>query len=109
MRLITALLILAASLLLFSCDSTPEVRDEFKRSARVSAAGANDPEERLRDELGEFMVYFERTIGRMESAAIRAALTGDQPELAIGPNLTSTSGTLLPGCVTPFSRGRSMM
>ncbi len=81
MRLFTVLLILAAPLLLFSCDSTPEVRDEFKRSARVSAAGANDPEERLRDELGEFMVYFERTIGRMESAAIRAA-DGDQEELS---------------------------
>ena len=81
MRLFTALLILAASLLLFSCDSAPAARDEFKRSARVSAAGANDPEERLRDELGEFMVYFERTIARMENAAIRAA-DGDEEELS---------------------------
>ena len=80
MKLFATLLTLASSLLFVSCDSTPQARDEFKRSARVSAAGANDPEERLRDELGEFMVYFERNIGRMESTAIRAA-DGDQEKL----------------------------
>ena len=73
MRLFTNLLALAACLLLISCGSSAVSNDGFKRSARVSGAGANDPEERLRDELAEFMSYFQRTIARMEGVAIRAA------------------------------------
>ncbi|MCH2160464.1 MAG: hypothetical protein MK085_01185 [Phycisphaerales bacterium] len=49
--------------------STPA--QDGPRSARISSQGANDPRERLRDELGEFMVSFDRTLSRVEAAAAR--------------------------------------
>ena len=80
MHLVTTLILSSMCILLSSCGSVPQAGDDFKRSARVSVAGANDPEERLRDELAEFMVYFQQTIARMESVAIRAA-DGNESEL----------------------------
>ncbi|MDG2054869.1 MAG: hypothetical protein P8J86_09185 [Phycisphaerales bacterium] len=56
-----------------SCSSSQSTEDEFTRAARLTTQGASDPQERLRDELGEFMVYFERTIARLKTNAVRAA------------------------------------
>ena len=78
MRLFTALLILAASLLLFSCDSARQRR--VQEIGKSFCRWCNDPEERLRDELDGHGVL-ERTIARMENAAIRAA-DGDEEELS---------------------------
>ncbi|MEE2907373.1 MAG: hypothetical protein VX527_06010 [Planctomycetota bacterium] len=63
-----------------SCTPAPNAEGDFARAARVTAGAASDPQERLRDELGEFMVYFDRTITRLKNNAIRLA-DGNQEEL----------------------------
>ena len=55
-------LVLVTAAVLPSCTPSPNAESDFVRAARVTAAAASDPQERLRDELGEFMVYFERTV-----------------------------------------------
>ena len=70
------LLVIVASLPSFK--ASQGAQPELARLARLSSDGASDPQERLRDELGEFMVYFERTLTRLKGTAIRAA--NDDPE-----------------------------
>lgn len=70
----------ALSMALAACGTRPaKGPDEFVvRSARLNTQGANDPQERLRDELGEFKTSFDRIIARMEMSA--SSLAGDDPE-----------------------------
>ena len=70
----------AMTMALAACGIRPaKGPDEFVvRSARLNTQGANDPQERLRDELGEFKTSFDRIIARMEMSA--SSLAGDDPE-----------------------------
>ena len=51
---------------------------EGARKARTSSAAANDPNERLRDELAEFMVFLDRSLTRVEAQVARSNV--DDPE-----------------------------
>lgn len=79
MRCVSALVV-ATLVILTGCQSGQPSGDGFARTARVTGKAASDPQERLRDELGEFMAYFERTITRLKNNAIRLA-DGDPEEL----------------------------
>ena len=63
---------------LAACAPDSSQLQDGPRAARVSSQGANDPRERLRDELGEFMVSFDRTLSRLETTAARQVI--DDPE-----------------------------
>ena len=78
LRSIATVLFLVAAMSLPSLRASQSAEPQLARAARLSSEGASDPQERLRDELGEFMVYFERTLTRLKSTAIRAA--DDDPE-----------------------------
>ena len=79
-RTFATVLVLVTAAVLPSCTPAPNAEGDFARPARVTAGAASDPQERLRDELGEFMVYFERTITRLKNNAIRLA-DGNEEEL----------------------------
>lgn len=81
-RSLTTIVLWVVVTALLSFEASARDEAELARPARVSAEGANDPQERLRDELGEFMVYFERTLSRLKTTAIRAA-GGNTDELEI--------------------------
>ena len=72
-RSLTTIVLWVVLTALLSVEASASDEAKLARPARVSAEGANDPQERLRDELGEFMVYFERTLSRLKNTAIRAA------------------------------------
>ena len=57
MRCVSALVV-ATLVILTGCQSGQPSGDGFARTARVTGKAASDPQERLRDELGEFMAYF---------------------------------------------------
>ncbi len=79
-RILFTCLLLVAAVALPCCTTGQSNENNFARSARLTSQGANDPQERLRDELGEFMVYFERTITRLKNNAIREA-DGNEEQL----------------------------